>query len=444
MEGIMRFEDFRYGLLRPVIASFYHWSSPEERNCRNQLTKESITEGQLFYVSDDIHSWASPWVNGMKLYMVDVLVRHPLPLFEQMMPRAFMDIEIDLYAIGRCHYDAVVYTPHPLGRGVREMCLLHPKTQIQSIVEVKDVDLDKIRQEQNLLHPNWNVLRSAANPAVLPSAANPAEKVIPPWEEIPAMDLSTGDPLKEVKNDAFHTFMDKLRKRIKKQNDEPQEKLDRIEMIKNFSSEFHQWQATEAERVGVKLQPDQIIAGGEVYDYTTDLETLAGEVLRDQHQRKNAEAWPVKPVSATEQAAVDPIAYREPAGEELRNPEAEVNLDSLARVERTITIQMLPPEFKEQQQRAAERAKTALNPDEMIINNWVFTWEDGVGEILEALARDPEAKAALSGVSVEAVALQLKANQQARNEHEARMMDPRTYESVDYAESVMMGQEPTP
>jgi hypothetical protein len=441
----MRFEDFRYGLLRPVVATFYHWSAPEERNGRNQLTKESITDDQVFYVSDDIHSWAAPWVNGMKLYAVDVLVRRPMPLFEQMMPRELMDGEIDLEQAARCHYDSVIYTPHPLGRGVREMCLLHPDVQIQSIIEVKNVDLNQVRKEQTLMHPNWSTLRGWDEPA---------EKAIPPWEAASfAYDVRSKEPLEELKNDAFHKFMEDLKQAVQsiallnqeqrdKLSPESAEKRERIELIKGYSADWHEWQKQEARRCGIILEPDEIIVAGDVFDYTTDLETIAGAVLRDQHQRTNAKAWSKQD---DKPAPLDPqtMRDRELAGERLRidtyGEDNEIGLDSLGRAEREITIKMLPPQFHEQQKIAAERDNTVLNPDEMIINHWVFTWEHGIGEILEALESDREAKAALAGVDVEVIALQLKANQERkRAEHEARMKDPRTYESVDYADRMMM------
>jgi hypothetical protein len=180
----MRFEEMRYGLLRPVIAPFFHWSSVAEREelGNKDLTLKNIKENQLFYVCDDVYSWASPWLDDAELYEVDVHLAKPFPLFEQFDMRERMD-DVDVDVIKKGGFDSVVYTPHPFGRGYRELCLLYPKKQIVGIRKINDVHKDFIVRRKDLQHDAWSHLHAIPKP-------------------------SDGD--------AFHAFMEKLKKSINK------------------------------------------------------------------------------------------------------------------------------------------------------------------------------------------------------------------------------------
>jgi hypothetical protein len=154
----MRFEDMRYGILKPVIATFYHWSAVSERDDPKTITLDSLRNDKVFYVSDDVYTWAAPHLDDVELYEVDVRVVKPFPLFEQMTPIELMT-ELTPKMLEQGGFDSVVYTPHPFGRGTRELCLLKPKDQVLAIRRVNNVYADMIARNRDLMHHAWDYLR---------------------------------------------------------------------------------------------------------------------------------------------------------------------------------------------------------------------------------------------------------------------------------------------
>ena len=138
-----------------TIAIFYHWADPSMGD--GFLTRKTLTNDKTLYVCDDYWSWASPHLPEMELYEIDAVYKKPLILTGQ-----FTDYEaifsehnvVNDTFLKKGGFDAVIYTPHPLGRGVRQIALLKPKDQVIAIRRVPNHEIDwqsikLMREEQN-------------------------------------------------------------------------------------------------------------------------------------------------------------------------------------------------------------------------------------------------------------------------------------------------------
>ncbi|BDD79686.1 hypothetical protein [Burkholderia phage FLC9] len=136
------------------IAIFYHWLDP---STDMKLSRKTLHNNTPLYVCDDIFSWAAPHIKGMELYEIDVVYQKPLILQGQ-----FTDYEeifadhnrINQKFLEQGGFDIVIYTPHYLSRGVRQIALLKPKDQVLAIRRVPDHEIDwamieRLRDEQN-------------------------------------------------------------------------------------------------------------------------------------------------------------------------------------------------------------------------------------------------------------------------------------------------------
>jgi hypothetical protein len=291
----MRFEDFRHGLIKPVVATFYHWSAPEERPHNQRLTKDSIRDDQVFYVADDTHTWASPLVHGMKLYAVDCRIRRPFPMFEQLAPvEALTDITQEMMTDG--DFDCAIYTPHSFGRGVREMALFFPREQIISIREVQGVPVTELQAARRNAHVNFTALRGWDTPDTPPILdgygyidGNPIdvrEKETPPWEEIEQRSARL------AKNE-FHKLMDEMRRAVNELNKihtpvVPEQTptpgagyAERVILIRKFPEPFKKQQASAAAEEGITLKADELFIDGWVLDHTCPLDVVKHALKAD-------------------------------------------------------------------------------------------------------------------------------------------------------------------
>jgi hypothetical protein len=328
----MRFEEMRYGLIKPVIATFYHWHSPDTRGAAGRLTKDMIDNDQPFYVSDDIHTWASPWLEGCKLYAVDCLIAKPFPLFEQFIPRELMNgIEADIL-FKRELFDSVIYTPHPFGRGHREMALLRPKQQILSIVPIT-YNVDEIKRHQKTAGWNWTTLMGWHN-----------GEVVPPWEEQPEMPYDAELSMLRKQNNEFHQFMNKL-------------------MTTLLQAEADDRSEAQEDDTEPCLSPaTQALAQRDIENrIRTQPPHVPESKLAQQPEPEN-------PLTALEKAAMH---------------------------ERIQLIKTFPPEFAAQQKAAAHAEGFELDPDQIVIGGWVYDWRNSIEEIIDALQNDTPARNAL-------------------------------------------------
>lgn len=140
-----------------AIGTFYHWLDPYHEK---KLTRQTLVNDRPLYVCDDNFSWASPHVKGMELYEIDAYWVNPLILTGQ-----FTDYEV-LFAdhnqinqtfLKHGEFDAVVYTPHHLGRGVRQIALLKAKDQVLAIRRVPDWEIDwaTINDQREQQNQGW-------------------------------------------------------------------------------------------------------------------------------------------------------------------------------------------------------------------------------------------------------------------------------------------------
>jgi hypothetical protein len=211
-----------------TIATYYHWADPSMGD--QVLTRKTLTNDRTLYVCDDYWTWASPHIPEMTLYEVDALFKKPLVIngqFEEY-ERIFSDHNaVNARFLRNGGFDAVIYTPHPLSRGVRQIALLRPKDQVLAIRRVPNHEID--------------------------------------WESI-----------KHMRDEQCSGWTAIMRN---KELDE------RITMIDSYDQAWKNWQAESAKRAMVNLNPGEIIAMGEVFDHTVDLETIAAAVLQEQHLR---------------------------------------------------------------------------------------------------------------------------------------------------------------
>lgn len=150
----IRFEHLKTGKGVSVIATFHHWWDPYHDT---NLSLTNIHNDKGFYVCDDQYSWASPHLEGMRLFEVDCLFKNPLVVLDQFDPYEEIfgdDSPRALYQtfLRNGGFDSIFYTPHPYGRGVRQGKLLKPKSQILALREITNLDiarLEKMRKSQN-------------------------------------------------------------------------------------------------------------------------------------------------------------------------------------------------------------------------------------------------------------------------------------------------------
>jgi hypothetical protein len=278
----MRFEDFRHGLIKPVIATFYHWSAPEDRPVNHKLTKDTLREDQVFYLSDDTHTWASPLIHGMKLYAVDCRIRRPFPMFEQLAtPEVLTDITQEMMTDG--DFDCVIYTPHPFGRGVREMALFFPQEQIVSIREIPRVNLQELQAARRSAHVNFTALRGWGDEGLDQNARFDLDaRTTPPWEEVnPRPALLEAGFVNE-----FHQLMDEMRRTAHElsliRNPEPpkhavasaENYAERVILISKFPHSFKMQQASAAAEEGITLYENQMFLNGWVMDHKHSLDEI--------------------------------------------------------------------------------------------------------------------------------------------------------------------------
>jgi hypothetical protein len=141
-----------------TIAIFYHWLDPYHDK---KLSHKTLNNDTPLYVCDDNFSWASPDVEGMQLYEIDAYWENPLILTGQ-----FEDYEVIFNDHKGVHqaflkkggFDAVFYTPHYLGRGIRQIALLKPKDQVLAIRRVPDLEIDwkTIKRQKEDQNRGWD------------------------------------------------------------------------------------------------------------------------------------------------------------------------------------------------------------------------------------------------------------------------------------------------
>lgn len=140
-----------------VTGECYHWSSPEHP----EFSRRNIDPSRSVSVSDEYYSWSN-YQDGGRLYALTVVFRKPLVLldqledFEQMFPYGHDSLYTKL--VERGDFDAVVYTPHPYGRGVRQALIMHPHKQLLAIREMHQYNTGAIDEYQKCMHPQWRRL----------------------------------------------------------------------------------------------------------------------------------------------------------------------------------------------------------------------------------------------------------------------------------------------
>jgi hypothetical protein len=97
----------------------------------------------------------------MQLYEIDAYWENPLILTGQ-----FEDYEVIFNDHKGVHqaflknggFDAVFYTPHYLGRGIRQIALLKPKDQVLAIRRVPDLEIDwkTIKRQKEDQNRGWD------------------------------------------------------------------------------------------------------------------------------------------------------------------------------------------------------------------------------------------------------------------------------------------------
>lgn len=139
-----------------TIATYYHWASPES----SSLIGDKIETNRCLYVCDDRYSWASPHVPGMQLFEVDCVLSKVFKLEGQF--GEYETIFNDQFAVNKLFlerggFDAVIYTPHELSRGVRQIALFKPKQQIIALRRVPDreIDWDAIKANRSTMSQGW-------------------------------------------------------------------------------------------------------------------------------------------------------------------------------------------------------------------------------------------------------------------------------------------------
>jgi hypothetical protein len=454
----MRFEDMRHGLLKPVVATFYHWFSPSESEEAEHVPALS-TKGKLtlrdiksnpgpFYVCDDPWTWASPWKHDMQLYAIDCVIKKPFPLFEQFVPMEQMNETnfIDFKAGG---FDSVIYTPHAYGRGVRELGLLYPA---QQVVGCRKLHPDEYKRVVDLHHRqpshtgwNWAV-----------ATGRHGQYATPPWEDLPP--VFRPDELEDLKTKRFHEFMERLQKAIAQVNanevslrrvkapellsdddvnavlraisDKGKKGINdafeyecRVQFVKTFGKALEEQQAAASFIIARPLDPDEVVASGAVFDYMEPLPKVIQAMYMDDEIVQALMADGMQ-LDENEPFGIDsPHVYREiqrkvkddakqvlinehrtqhePAGKVLEKiqdpPHGLTGLADSAKAERAATLAKMPATFHQQQKEAAAKEGYTLDPDQVLINGWVYDAANSIEEIIDALQNDEAARAALEG-----------------------------------------------
>jgi hypothetical protein len=140
-----------------TIATYYHWRDPGNDPI---LSKKSLHNNKPLYVCDDNFTWASPHIEGMELYEIDAIYEKPLILSDQ-----FIAYETIFNDHNRLHqkflkkgeFDVVIYTPHELSIGVRQIALLKPKDQVIAFRRVPDdqIDWKLIERQREDINHGW-------------------------------------------------------------------------------------------------------------------------------------------------------------------------------------------------------------------------------------------------------------------------------------------------
>lgn len=310
------------------------------------------------------------------------------------------------------------------------MALLYPKEQIKSIRPV-NFSRSELEEAQNTNAWNWTCLMGWHD-----------DPKIPPWEEqkdplqsdIRKYRLVGDDAdvsFKPAKNNDFHDFMDNMVKLMKELNEDAQidpevvvlqKRLnkqkhmasnvhrfvydERVAFVKTFGEHLQRQQAEAARALTANyLGEDEVIVNGKVYDHETLLSELLYQMVMDDAIVAAMEADDLRidvdnPLGEDTALIRHQLREKHAIDQKAESVETKHGIDALqlaARANRMELIKSMPLEFRQQQDAAAKAAGFTLEPDQIVIGGWVYTWEHGIEEIIDALQNDEAARTALNG-----------------------------------------------
>lgn len=155
-----RFEDVGN---RGKFCFFWHWHDGTGNNCKtDDFSLETLGDNPL-YICDDPTRWASLWCKKQRLYLVVAWVENPMCYLNSKREyETDLCHEIDLDQLIADGYDSLIYTYHDqstdLGAEVRQGKLLKPKEQVVEILEVFDMDNEKLSIHAELALPTYEVI----------------------------------------------------------------------------------------------------------------------------------------------------------------------------------------------------------------------------------------------------------------------------------------------